>query len=81
LCGPPPVDGVNPRKLPEQLCIWPRGLRTSLPVLRFVSMAAMQSDDIFTNVTKTENDSFEMGPRDCFRFVGHTTDLMQVYRD
>ena len=60
LRGHPPVDGVNPRKLPERLCTWPRGLRTSLPVLRFVSMVVMLSDDIFTNLTKTENDSNEL---------------------
>jgi len=36
----------QPEDLPEQPCTWPRGLRTSLPVLRFVSMAVMRSDDI-----------------------------------
>jgi NAD(P)-dependent dehydrogenase (short-subunit alcohol dehydrogenase family) len=30
---------VNPRSLLEQLCTWPRGLRTSLRELRFVSTA------------------------------------------
>jgi hypothetical protein len=39
-----------------------------------VSMAVMLSGDIFTNVTKAENDSFEMGPRDCFRFVGYASE-------
>src|ERR1019366_4686056 len=55
LRGPPPAGGVNRRNLREQLCTWPRGLRTSLPVLRFVSMAVMRSDDI-PNVTQAETD-------------------------
>jgi hypothetical protein len=46
LRGLPPVDGANRKNLPEQPCTWPHGHRTSLPVLRFVSMAVMRSDDI-----------------------------------
>src|ERR1035441_4427166 len=46
LRGLPLADGANRRKLPERLCTWPHGHRTSLPVLRFVSMAVMRSDDM-----------------------------------
>src|ERR1700691_1973255 len=45
LCGLPRADGVKRRKLLEQLCTWLRGLRTSLPELRFVWMAVMRSDN------------------------------------
>ena len=30
----------------EQLCTWPRGLRTLLRVRRFVSMAVTRSDEV-----------------------------------
>jgi NAD(P)-dependent dehydrogenase (short-subunit alcohol dehydrogenase family) len=45
----------NRRKLPEQPCTWPRGLRTSSPVLPFVSTAVMRSGNTLnlTNARKT----------------------------
>jgi 2-deoxy-D-gluconate 3-dehydrogenase len=57
LARTPPVDGANRKNLPEQPCTWPRGHRTSLPVLRSVSMAVMRSDDI-PNVTLHASDAF-----------------------